>query len=110
MYQAPHYNFDEKTGAITFDTEHRFYKFEQEVLSSKGVDINAIKTFEEYFDYKTAYRYEIRAAFHAYIKSKKSKTIENKLTRSLILGEDDEVERLDKLIDKLRDANLTVIK
>ena len=110
MHQDPHYEFDEQSGLISLNTQHRFYKLERNVFLLKNIDIDSIKTFEEYCDYTTIFRYEIQAAFHEYIKNKKPKTIENKLTRSLILGENDEVERLDKLIDKIRGANLTVIK
>lgn len=110
MYDDPHYIVDEQTGRITFDTQHRYYKLESKVFSSNGVNIDAIKTIDEYFEHTKAFHHEIRAAFHEYIRNKKPGTLENKLTRSLILGDKEEVARLDLLINKINKANLKVIK
>ena len=110
MYDDPHYIVDEQTGRITFDTQHRYYKLESKVFSSNGVNIDTIKTIEEYFEHTKAFRYEIQAAFHEYIRNKKAGSLENKLTKSLILGDTDEVKRLDHLINKINKAHLKVIK
>lgn len=110
MYQNPHYHHDEKTGLITFNREHSYYHLERTVFTSKGVDINRIKTFEQYYDFKIAFRYEIRVAFHKYIQNKNPKTLESKLTQSLILGNDNDFKRLETLLHRMKKSNLEIIK
>ena len=110
MNQNPHYQHDEQTGLITFNREHRYYQIERTVFASKGVDIDRIKTFEQYFDFIIAFRYEVRVAFHRYIENKKPKTIESKFTQSVIPGDKKEIKRLEPIIDKMKQLHIKVNK
>ena len=102
MEQNPHYMHDEQTGLIRFNRQHRHYKLERTVFAAKGINIDNIKTFDQYWDYKMAYRYEVRVAFHKYIQNKNPKTIQSKFTQSAILGETKEAKRLESLIDRMK--------
>ena len=110
MDQHPHYHHDERTGQIRFNREHRYYQIERGVFASNGINIDEIKSFRQYFEFKTAFRYEMRKAFHHYMKTKKTLSIENKFTQSVILNNKKEADRLESLLDRMREAHMSIIK
>ena len=106
MYQSPHYDVDEQTVFITFNTDHHDYQLELDVFASNGIDIDTVKTF----DCIKTFHYEIRAVFHQHLKNKEPKTLGNKFTRSLILGDENDVNRLEGLANKMKRAKMSFTK
>lgn len=110
MYQSTHYDIDEQTLFITFNTDHHYYQLEREVFASDGIDIDAVKTIDTYYGYIKTFHYEIRAVFHQHLKNKEPKTLGNKFTRSLILGDENDVNRLEGLANKMKRAKMSFTK
>ena len=98
--ESEHYSYNEKTGEITFNIKHRHYKMEKKILARYGVDIDTIKTVEEYLDCIIQYRHEIHEEFTNIWIEKKPKDLEQKFAKSLILHDFEESERLQRIIER----------
>ena len=105
-----HYHFDEITREITFHQDSYTYQFEKKVLAECGVNIDNIKTVEQYdvllFEYRETFS---RAAKEAW-KNTMATTLEQKYHKSQALGELDKAARLRKILFKKKALHLKVIK
>lgn len=110
LAQDHHYDFDDVTREITFKKEHPAYQAEKKVFARHGVDIDEIKTVNEYDLFKLEYRHDFIEMFEQKWRKVKPKTVEEKYQKSLMLNDLKEFQRLKKIIKKKRSLNLKVIK
>ena len=110
MIIKSHYIYDEVTRKITFDKTSALYKFEKKILTECGVDLDAIQTVDEYDrirqEYLVAYNHEIVSHWQEVT----PKTLEEKYRRALMLGDLNEVKRLQPIVRKMKQLNLKIIK
>ena len=110
IFEPEHYTLNEATGEISFATDHKHYKLERLVFARNGINIDTVKDIEKYLDLITEYRHEISQEFHDQWRKVNPKTLSKKLTKSLILNDEDESARISNLIDKKNTLNLRIVK
>ena len=110
LIQDHHYEFDEVTRIITFIKDHYAYQEEKRVFARHGVDIDQIKTVDEYDLFKLEYRYDFLEIFEQKWQKVQPKTLEEKYRKSLMLNDLKEFKRLKKIIEKKKALNIKVVK
>lgn len=85
MSELSHYTVDETTHCITFNKQTRLYKIEKAVFASHSVDIDAIKTIDEYTFFNSEYQYDITAARKEYWQNRQPQTEEERTLKESML-------------------------
>lgn len=110
LIQDHHYEFDEVTRIITFIKDHHAYQKEKRIFAMHDVDIDQIKTVDEYDLFKFEYRYDFLEIFEQKWRKVQAKTLEEKYRKSLMLNDLKEFKRLKKIIVKKRALNIKIVK
>ena len=110
LIEDHHYTYEEATGAISFNKDDSVYHDEKAAFAQYGIDIDQIKTINEYDKLRMEYRYILLEAFQQKWRKVKPKNIEQKYEKALSLFNIDEVERLKPVIHQKRKLNLKVVK
>lgn len=105
-----HYTFDEITRQITFIKEERFYKIEKKIYASHGVDIDKVKTVDEYDLLRLQYTHEINAVITEKWRKFTPTTLEEKQLKYLMTDDIEGCRRIRELIEKKNAVKLKVIK
>lgn len=103
---------DAATGAIEIDHESPVYESYKRTLGWIGIDINAIKTEEEFESLTSSERYIRTAATfrRARWAALSPKNLEEAMVKALMREDYDEVVRLAELIDKKRKSGLHIVR
>ena len=109
LYEDHHYSFDKKTRIITFKQDNPVYLDEKKTFAENGVDIDKIKTVNEYDQLRMEYRDILLEAFQQKWRKVKPKNIEQKYEKALSLFDIDEVSRLKKVIEQKRRLNIKAV-
>lgn len=110
MVGQSHYHFDEVTRKITFHKDAYHYQFEKKIFAECGVDIDTIKTVDEYDVLLYEYRETFNIAVKTHWQNTVTTTLEEKYRKSLMLGDIDEAKRLRQILLKKKALHLKVIK
>ena len=110
LIEDTHYTFCEKSLAISFDTKHPQYILEKNVFATQGVNIDEIKTINEYDKYKMQFIGQIMAVIEDKWRTKKPKTLRDKLTKSIVFLDIANMKKYAKLLKKKTRLNLKIIK
>lgn len=105
-----HYTFNEITRKITFIKEERLYKIEKKVFASHGVDIDKIRTVNQYDSIRMLYSQEVLAVMAEKWVNFKPRTLEEKQRKYLMTNDLEGFRRLSKLIEKKNAIQLKIIK
>ena len=105
-----HYTYEEATGAISFNKDDSVYLDEKAAFAQCGVDLDQIKTINEYDKLRMVYRDILLEAFQQKWRKVKPKNIEEKYEKALLLFDLDEASRLKTIIQQKRKLNLKVVK
>ena len=110
MISKSHYAFDEVTRIIVFDKNAVLYQFEKKVLEECGVDIDSIQTVDEYDRIRLEYHAAFNEAVVSHWQHVTPNTIEEKYRQALMIGNLNEIKRLQPIIIKMKRLNIRVVK
>ena len=110
MITKPHYQFDEVTRIIVFDKNAVLYKFEKKVLTEHGVDIDAIQTVDDYDRIRQEYHAAFNAACVTPWQELTPNTLEEKYRKALMIGNLEDLKRLQPIVLKMKRLNLHIVK
>ena len=110
MVIKSHYEFDEVTRIIVFDKNAILYQFEKKILAEHGVDIDAIQTVDEYDRIRQEYHTAFNEAVVSHWQHVTPNTIEEKYRQALMIGNLDNVKRLQPIVLKMKRLNIRIVK